>query len=110
MGRRFRLKKHKLADGWGREEWGDCQLDFSGFQRTWVTRVTGFWHNPRLQNDQDRTSKRTCRSHPDRQTNRESIPGYSGHARLQRDQEERRICLARFRQVGEAEEESAHGL
>jgi hypothetical protein len=25
---------------------GDCQLDFSGFQRTWVTRVTGFWHNP----------------------------------------------------------------
>ena len=24
---------------------GDCQLDFSGFQRTWVTRVTGFWHN-----------------------------------------------------------------
>src|ERR1700682_5937793 len=22
---------------------------FSGFKRTWVTRVTGFWHNPGLQ-------------------------------------------------------------
>jgi DNA-binding protein HU-beta len=24
----------------------------SSVERTWVTRVTGFWHNPRLQNDQ----------------------------------------------------------
>jgi hypothetical protein len=24
-------------------------LDFSGFQRTWVTHVPDFWHNPRLQ-------------------------------------------------------------
>ena len=28
---------------------GDCQSDFSRFERTWVTRVTGLWHNPRLQ-------------------------------------------------------------
>jgi hypothetical protein len=38
----FRLKKHKLAEGWGSRV-GNCQLDFSGFQRTWATRVTGFW-------------------------------------------------------------------
>ena len=48
---------------------GDCQLDSSAFERSWVTRVTGFWHNPRLQNDQDRTPKCACRSHPDRQKN-----------------------------------------
>jgi hypothetical protein len=36
-------------------------------------------------NDQDRTSNRTCRSHPDRQKNRGSIPGCSWRARLQRD-------------------------
>jgi hypothetical protein len=41
---RPKSEKHKLAEGWEREEWGDCQLDFSGFERTWVTRVTGFWH------------------------------------------------------------------
>jgi hypothetical protein len=34
-GRRFRLKKHKLAEGWGREEWGIANW-ISGFQRTWV--------------------------------------------------------------------------
>jgi nucleoid DNA-binding protein len=56
---------------------GDRQLDFSGFQRTWVTRLTGFSHNPRLQNDQDRTPKCTCRSHPDRQKNRGSISRYA---------------------------------
>jgi hypothetical protein len=47
-------------------EWGIANWIFLRFQRTWVTRVTGFWHNPRLQNDQDRTPKCTCRSHPDR--------------------------------------------
>ena len=28
-------------------EWGIANWNFLGFQRTWVTRVTGFWHNPR---------------------------------------------------------------
>jgi DNA-binding protein HU-beta len=37
-------QKHKLAEGWGREEWGIANWIFLGFQRTWVTRVTGFWH------------------------------------------------------------------
>jgi hypothetical protein len=31
--RQFRLKKHKLAEGWGREEWGIANLDFSGFSK-----------------------------------------------------------------------------
>jgi DNA-binding protein HU-beta len=38
------LEKHKLAEGVGRKE-RVRQLIFLGFQRTWVTRVTGFWHN-----------------------------------------------------------------
>jgi DNA-binding protein HU-beta len=28
---------------------GEKGTRFSGFKRTWVTRVTGFWHNPGLQ-------------------------------------------------------------
>jgi hypothetical protein len=99
-----------LAAGVARGRVGDCQLDFSGFQRTCVTLVTGFWHNPGLLNDKNRTSKRTRRSHPDRQTNCGSIPGYSWRAGLQRDKKDRRICLTRFRQAGKAEEESAHGF
>ena len=39
-----------------------------------------------------------------------SIPGYAQRARLQRDQEERRICFARFWQTRKAEEEGTHGL
>jgi DNA-binding protein HU-beta len=40
MGHRFRLKKHKLAEAWGREGVRIANWIFLGFQRTWVTRVT----------------------------------------------------------------------
>jgi hypothetical protein len=45
-GAAFDLKKHKLAEGWEREEWGIANRTFL-VSKNWVTRVTGFWHNPR---------------------------------------------------------------
>jgi hypothetical protein len=43
------LKSMNSRKGGGREEWGIGNSDFSWFQKTWVTRVTSFWHNARLQ-------------------------------------------------------------
>jgi DNA-binding protein HU-beta len=42
------IEKHKLAEEWGGKSEG-LPMDFPGSKRTWVTRVTGFWHNPGLQ-------------------------------------------------------------
>src|ERR1700722_5213532 len=56
------------------------------------------------------TSSRTSCSHPDQEKDFGSIPRYALQPRLQRDQKERRICLARFWQAGEAEEEGSRRL
>jgi len=36
------IEEHILAEGLGQGRVGGLPKDFSGFQRTWVTRVTGF--------------------------------------------------------------------
>jgi hypothetical protein len=84
-------------------------LGFCGFKITRVTWVKGLWYQPGT-DDQERTSKRTCRSHSDRQKNRGSIPGYSWRACFTKRLKRLANCLARFWQTGEAEEESTHGL
>ena len=42
------MRRASLAKGWGGKS-GGLPIGFFGFERTWVTRVTGLWHNPRLQ-------------------------------------------------------------
>jgi len=48
--------------------------------------------------------------HPDQQKNRWSVPRYAQQPRLQSDQKERRIRLARFWQASKAEEKARTGF
>ena len=71
------MKEHKLAEGWGREEWGIANWIFMA-SKNLDDAGHRFLAYPMVTDNQDRTAKRTCRSHPDRQKTRGSIPGYSG--------------------------------